>query len=302
MQSSRKAAASSRNPAKPEKPPPESVATARLTCGQPPTQAPFPQVSPKREDLTHLKLFRQASDMRTWQEESVTVANFRSPPKQAFLALFRCLARGSRTKLWCCGGRRAPPQAAGGGAVRGRRGVVRLHLAAENKAAGTVGPTLRRRCGSPPRTCSARRARPRWGRSARVMSSGGRCGCWAAYSDAYARNQFRALQQFFRWLAAEDGIPDPMARLRPPREAPKPVPCFTSVELSRLRKACRGSSFDDRRDAAVIAVFLATGIRLAEMAGIRYLLPIPTAVTLTWPPARLRCGARAAGRDGEAVP
>jgi site-specific recombinase XerD len=61
-----------------------------------------------------------------------------------------------------------------------------------------------------------------------------------------------------------------MARLRPPREARRPVPCFTSVELSELRKACRGNSFSERRDAAVIAVFLATGIRLAEMTGIRY--------------------------------
>jgi len=26
----------------------------------------------------------------------------------------------------------------------------------------------------------------------------------AAYSDTYANNQFRALQQFFKWLAAED--------------------------------------------------------------------------------------------------
>jgi site-specific recombinase XerC len=39
---------------------------------------------------------------------------------------------------------------------------------------------------------------------------------------------------------------------------------------SELRKACRGNAFDERRDAAIIAVFLATGIRLAEMAGIRY--------------------------------
>src|SRR5262249_10471041 len=73
-----------------------------------------------------------------------------------------------------------------------------------------------------------------------------------------------------RWLAAGDGIPDPMARLRPPKATPKPVPCFTSVELSKLRKACQGSAFDERRDAAIIAVFLATGIRLAEMAGSRY--------------------------------
>jgi site-specific recombinase XerD len=30
------------------------------------------------------------------------------------------------------------------------------------------------------------------------------------YSAAYASNQFRALQQFFKWLAAEEEIPDPV--------------------------------------------------------------------------------------------
>jgi site-specific recombinase XerD len=90
------------------------------------------------------------------------------------------------------------------------------------------------------------------------------------YSDAYAYQQFRALRQFFRWLAAEDGIPDPMSRLRPPKVREKPVPYFGSVELSRLERACRGNSFEDRRDAAIIAVLLATGIRLAELTGIRY--------------------------------
>jgi integrase/recombinase XerD len=33
------------------------------------------------------------------------------------------------------------------------------------------------------------------------------------YSDAYGRNQYRALQQFFRWLAEEEQLPDP-GRLR----------------------------------------------------------------------------------------
>jgi site-specific recombinase XerD len=90
------------------------------------------------------------------------------------------------------------------------------------------------------------------------------------YSEAYAYQQYRALQQFFRWLAAEDELPDPMARLRPPKVTEKPVPFFTSVELSELEKACRGSTFAQRRDAAILAVFKATGIRLSEMAGIRY--------------------------------
>ena len=47
------------------------------------------------------------------------------------------------------------------------------------------------------------------------------------YSSAYASNQYRALQQFFKWLAAEDQLPDPMAGLQPPRLAAKLVPVFT---------------------------------------------------------------------------
>jgi integrase/recombinase XerD len=37
------------------------------------------------------------------------------------------------------------------------------------------------------------------------------------YRDAYASNKFRALQQFFRWLAEEEQVTDPMTRLRAPR-------------------------------------------------------------------------------------
>ena len=90
------------------------------------------------------------------------------------------------------------------------------------------------------------------------------------YSGAYASIQFRALRQFFKWRAAEEDLPDPMARLRAPKVTMTAIPVFTSVELSELGKACQGRSFAARRDAAIIAVFTATGIRLAELAGIRY--------------------------------
>jgi integrase/recombinase XerD len=89
------------------------------------------------------------------------------------------------------------------------------------------------------------------------------------YSTAYASNQYRALQQFFKWLAAEDQLPDPMAGLQPPRVTDKLVPVFTPDELSRLERACAGRSFAQRRDTAVIAVLTATGIRLSELAGLR---------------------------------
>jgi Phage integrase family len=61
-----------------------------------------------------------------------------------------------------------------------------------------------------------------------------------------------------------------MARLRAPAVREKPVPFFTSVELSRLEKACRGNTFAQRRDAGIVSVFRAAGIRLAALAGIRY--------------------------------
>ena len=50
----------------------------------------------------------------------------------------------------------------------------------------------------------------------------------------------------------------------------QPVPVFNGDDLARLGRACAGRSFQQRRDAAVIAVFRATGMRLSELAGIRY--------------------------------
>jgi site-specific recombinase XerD len=79
------------------------------------------------------------------------------------------------------------------------------------------------------------------------------------YSDSYASNQYRALQQFFRWWADEEELPDPMARLRPPKVTEKLVPVFSSGELTRLERACQGRTFAQRRDYAILCVFRATG-------------------------------------------
>ena len=146
----------------------------------------------------------------------------------------------------------------------------RLHLAAEGKAAATV------------RTYTEA---VQWFAAVRLLAEA-RCSRWEdagkrdvqqwvawlldRYSAAYASNQFRALQQFFKWLAAEEEMPDPMAGLRPPAVPDKPVPVFTADELRRLERSCAGRGFQERRDAAVIAVFRATGMRLSELAGIRY--------------------------------
>lgn len=88
------------------------------------------------------------------------------------------------------------------------------------------------------------------------------------YSGAFASNQYRALQQFFKWLSAEEGLPDPMAGLHPPKVERKLVPVFTGTELARLEHACAGRAFAERRDAAIFAVLRASGIRLSELASI----------------------------------
>ena len=93
----------------------------------------------------------------------------------------------------------------------------------------------------------------------------------AGYTDQYANNQFRALQQFFKWHATED--PDeprrnPMANLKPPKIGGKLVPVITDGELSALLAACKGSGFENRRDYAVISLFRDTGARLSELSGL----------------------------------
>ncbi|MGD0069532.1 MAG: phage integrase N-terminal SAM-like domain-containing protein [Streptosporangiaceae bacterium] len=53
------------------------------------------------------------------------------------------------------------------------------------------------------------------------------------YSDAYASNQYRALQQFFKWLAAEDLLPDPMEGSDPPRTTATVVGVIMAASQSR---------------------------------------------------------------------
>ena len=140
-------------------------------------------------------------------------------------------------------------------------GSFRLHLAAEGKAAKTV-----RTYTEAVQWFAAAHLIPRTSCTRWDQVSGHDVQRWLVhlltrYSDAYASNQFRALQQFFRWLAEEEQLPDPMTRLRAPKVTEKLVPVFTSEELSALEKTCQGRSFAQRRDAAIIAVLTATGIR-----------------------------------------
>ena len=96
-------------------------------------------------------------------------------------------------------------------------GSFRLHLAAEGKAPKTVRTYTEAVAWFAAAHLIPRTSCTRW-----EQVSGHDVQRWMVhlltrYSDAYASNQFRALQQFFRWLAEEEqlaGPDDPAARPR----------------------------------------------------------------------------------------
>ncbi len=90
------------------------------------------------------------------------------------------------------------------------------------------------------------------------------------YKPATAANRYRALQTFFPWMVEEGEITtSPMAKMRPPTIPETPPAVLSESDLGRLLKACEGKEFADRRDAAFIRLFLDTGMRRAELAGLK---------------------------------
>lgn len=91
----------------------------------------------------------------------------------------------------------------------------------------------------------------------------------ANFAPATASNRYRALQGFFRWAEAEGEIDEtPMRNMRPPRVPDVSVPVLTGDEQRRLLKTCDGKLFEDRRDTAILRLFLDSGMRRGELAGL----------------------------------
>lgn len=92
----------------------------------------------------------------------------------------------------------------------------------------------------------------------------------ARFRPATASVRYRALQAFFKWAVTEGELEhNPMAGMRPPHVPESSPAVLDDGELRRLLTACEGRAFEDRRDTAIVRLFLDTGMRLSELAGLR---------------------------------
>ncbi len=88
-------------------------------------------------------------------------------------------------------------------------------------------------------------------------------------APATANNRYRALTALFNFLVDWGEITrSPMEKMKPPRVPDVPVPVMTDEDLRRLLATCEGKSMEDRRDTAVLRLFLDTGMRLSELANL----------------------------------
>lgn len=81
--------------------------------------------------------------------------------------------------------------------------------------------------------------------------------------------RWRGLRRFVNWLLAEDILTkDPLAGITVEKPEAPPVPVFTDADLAALVEACKGKTFKDRRDEALIRLLIDCGLRVSEVTGI----------------------------------
>lgn len=89
-------------------------------------------------------------------------------------------------------------------------------------------------------------------------------------SPASVALHYRCLQQFFKWCVLEDEIArSPMEKMKPPRIPEKMPPILREEDLRSLLRECEGKDFFARRDMAMLRLFIDTGMRRSELAGIK---------------------------------
>jgi site-specific recombinase XerD len=88
-------------------------------------------------------------------------------------------------------------------------------------------------------------------------------------SSATARAHFSGVRHFCKFLVAEgEAAQDATLGIRTPPPGEPETRVLDPGELRRLLATCAGPGFTDRRDQAILLLFLDGGLRLGELAGL----------------------------------
>jgi site-specific recombinase XerD len=86
---------------------------------------------------------------------------------------------------------------------------------------------------------------------------------------ATVARHYRNLKQLWRWLLEDGEISkSPMERMRAPLVPEQPVPLISEPDLIALLAACKGNTFENRRDTAILRLLIDSGMRLSEVTNL----------------------------------
>lgn len=91
------------------------------------------------------------------------------------------------------------------------------------------------------------------------------------HQPATVQTRYKALRIFWTFLAEEGEVREsPMRNMKPPAVPEVPVPVLDQDQLAALLRTAEGiKDFPNRRDAAIMRLFIDSGMRRGEMAGLK---------------------------------
>src|SRR5581483_2666737 len=85
-----------------------------------------------------------------------------------------------------------------------------------------------------------------------------------------ARTAYASLSQFFAYLREEEEIRvSPLANVKPPKVAESTVPVLRDEELKAILATCTSNTLEERRDQAILRLFMDCGLRLSELTDLK---------------------------------
>jgi site-specific recombinase XerD len=91
----------------------------------------------------------------------------------------------------------------------------------------------------------------------------------AGHAPASVANRYRSLRAFLNFVVEEGEIDrSPMVGMRRPTIPDAPPAVLRDDQIERLLRSCEGTTFDDRRDNAIVRLLLDTGMRRGELVAL----------------------------------